>query len=183
MMVTRAVRTLALAALVGCGFVARASAQGCDLDCPGANSTGPSMIRLVAQNGGGMSDPAGSFTVELRDLANNPVSNAVVRVELFASDVVFCATQQGAFTQHQATFVEGLTDQAGRFTAVLRGHGTGPPQQGVGGADGFEIFGNGFPGKRGHVAAFDPDGAGGLNAGDLSRWLRGVAGAGPYLRG
>jgi len=141
------------------------------------------MIRLVAENGGGVSDPAGSFTVELRDLANNPIPHAVVRVELLTSDVVLCATQQGVFTQQGATFVEGLTDAAGRFTAVLRGHGSGPAQQVTGGPDGFEIFGNGFLVGRGHVTAFDLDGASGLNASDLSRWLGEFASGVPYLRG
>lgn len=186
MPIARTVRTLVLAAWISGALTARAAAQGCEppLGCPdGGNSSAPVILMLVGHDGNGTPDPAGTFTVVLRDLAYNPLSGALVHVELLASDVMFCADQQGAFTRHAATFVEGLTDAAGRFVAAIRGSGSGSAQQAEGGPPGFRIYGNGQLVGSGEAVAFDLDGSGGVGGNDLSIWLAEFVGPIRYLRG
>src|SRR5882672_901644 len=80
------------------------------LGCPdGGNSTAPTMITLVGHDGSGTPDPGGQFSVVLRDLANNPLANAVVRIQLVATDVAFCSSQQAGLVTHAPDAVEGTT--------------------------------------------------------------------------
>src|SRR5262245_11313035 len=57
------------------------------------NSTTPSCISLVGSNGG-VPAAVGTFTVVVRDLANNPVANAAVVIDLGPCvDLHVCADQ------------------------------------------------------------------------------------------
>src|SRR5262249_5426389 len=71
-------------------FIASAAMAG--IPSPG-NSTTPSCITLVGSVAGTV-DPAGTFTVIVRDLANNPLAGASVVVDLAAChDEAICNDQ------------------------------------------------------------------------------------------
>ena len=162
----------------------RAQICALPLNCPSlANSTHPSFIALMGHDGSGNTDPRGEFLVVFRDIANNPIPNAVIRVELTVSDVVLCADQQAGLTGHGASYVEGLTDQAGMFTVSLRGAGAGAAQQILSGPRGGQIFGNGQLLANIEVVAYDLDGTGGVGANDLSLWLQDFGLGQDFLRG
>ncbi len=168
------VRSVSLAAMLLLLQAASGRAQGCvpPLGCPSpANSTVPRIIALMGHDGSGNTDPHGEFQVVFRDLANNPMPNAVIRVELTVFDVVLCADQQAELTGHGPSYVEGLTNQAGVFTVRLRGAGAGVAQQIPSGPRGGKIFGNGQLLATVEVVAYDLDGTGGVGANDLSLWL------------
>ena len=72
-----------------------ANAQICGGCIEPANSTVPACITLVGRDGTGAADPRGQFTVTIRDIANNPMANALVRVDLGAApDLFLCGTQE-----------------------------------------------------------------------------------------
>src|SRR5258705_9491933 len=111
MRLTRTLSTFVLLPLIASSLPRDASAVVfCE---PSAHtSSAPTIIRLVGQNGGGVTDPAGTFTVVVRDAASVPMANRSVVVEVDAIDVVFCAAQDGNFAQHSTTSVQGFTDAA-----------------------------------------------------------------------
>ncbi len=163
---------LAAACLLVCASVP-AHAQIIIDPGPG-NSIIPSVIRLVGRDGNGVADTSGEFQVKVRDLANNPVPNARLRVTFLpASSAKLCATQGPAVSAVHCDparpWVEGLTGADGNWTATLVGCSAGPATAWTGGtaeisADGVLL---GFP----RVAILDLGGCDGMGANDLSLWL------------
>jgi hypothetical protein len=181
---TRSAACLAALALTALTVLASPSlAQvvcGGGLGCPDAgNSTIPSLIVLVGHDGSGTPDPAGQFMITIRDLANNPLPNVTIRLQLTASDVGFCASQAAGLVVHLPDAVEGVTDARGQFIASVKGMGVGAASHTAGGV---QIYANGVLQGEPNIAAIDLDGSGGAGINDLAVWL-GDFGSGPqYLR-
>ncbi len=157
--------------LAVCGVLA-ASAAFASVPSP-SNSTVPACISLVGNNGG-VIDPAGQFTVTVRDLANVPINNSLVVVDFSAcSGLTLCNT--GAFagvtldcgTQTARAF----TGVGGTVTFRIAGHannsGNQPPYATYN--DG-KVFADGVQIGQPTVHAFDHN-ASGMGAADLSAWL------------
>jgi hypothetical protein len=157
-----------------------------------ANSYAPAFIRLVGHDGNGIADPAGRFHVVIRDLANNPIANTVVRVELHGSDLRMASTPALPWLHVDCATrsVWGLTDAQGRLEFAVLGYANNPfgagPGAAAGGARILE-YPPGVPccGPGGinlissTVAAADHDGDG-LDVLDVSRFLADL-GSGIYF--
>jgi len=148
------------------------------------NSTTPSCISLVASNGVEPSQAFGQFEVVVRDLANNPVVNALVEVDLSHIPELFIASTQmdpDMAVDCIGRKVSKRTDANGRVVFCILGEGTSasPPVTLLGGG---QIFANGTYIGDPTVSAFDLDGALGLGAGDLSVFLGDFASGQNYGR-
>lgn len=163
---------LLLATLVACS-AASATAAPVSVPSPG-NSTIPSFIMLVGQNGAGVADPAGDFTVTVRDIANNPVPGTLVTLDFANAPGLFVCIDPGqpgvsvsCATGHPV--VTKVTDAEGKVTMTLIGGSdplrSAPALQSVAIFDAIQLLGNV------RLAALDLDGSGGVGANDLAFWL------------
>jgi hypothetical protein len=156
-----------------CGLLA-ASAAFASVPSP-ANSTTPPCVRLVGNNGA-TADPAGTFTVTVRDLANLPINNSLVVIDFSGcSGLVIC--NSNAFDA--ASTVDCGTQTVRKFTGVggsasftILGHAnnSGGNQPPYGSYNSGKIFADGVLLGSPSVSAFDHDG-GGLGPADLAAWL------------
>lgn len=150
-----------------------------------ANSTVPACITLVGHDATGAPDPRGLFTVTVRDLANNPTANALVRIDVTpAADLTFCGTQQAGLvvsTSATAMFVEGRTNLLGQFTVSLMGGSNGmgnrTPSLNLG-----KIYADGVLIGSPTVSVLDLDGTSGVGINDLAVWLADFSSAQPFGR-
>jgi hypothetical protein len=162
------------ALLVACAPAARAQTQPPDP----SNSSCP-LIITVAGSTGGLADPAGSFCVVLRDIANNPIPGARIVVDLSGCpDVKICSDvlDPGATVDCTGARFEKITDSSGSACFTLPGGSTG----GIGrpaSSPCAQIWGE-LSGAGGltllcavPVATFDLGGRSGVDAGDLAVWL------------
>jgi len=154
-----------------CGLLA-ASAAFASVPSP-ANSTTPPCVRLVG-NSGGVMDPAGTFTVTVRDLANLPINNSLVVVDFSScSGLTICTTASAGVTVDCGTqTARAFTGVGGTVTMTLGGHannsgGNVPPYASYN--DG-KIFADGVLLSSPSVSTFDHDGSG-MGPADLSAWL------------
>lgn len=167
-------RRLLLAVAAVLAWPALASAQICGGCVGGGNSSIPSCVRLVGRDALGVPDPAGLFSVIVRDLANNPIPNSLVRVDLSeAPDMHLCSSQAPGLVVSAvpgAMYVEGRTNASGVFSATIVGGSNG-----AGGAvtllNGGRIYADGVLLGYTTVSALDLDGSGGVGINDLSVWL------------
>jgi hypothetical protein len=148
-----------------------------------ANSTTPACIFLVGSTGG-VPDPAGTFTVTVRDLANNPLNGASVVIDLAnCSDIAICDDQLdgAALVNCAAKTTRKFTDALGNVTFTVLGgsNGGGNATTLIGGG---RIFANGTLIGSPTAAAFDLDSAAGIGANDLSAWLGDFGSGFPYGR-
>jgi hypothetical protein len=155
-----------------CGLLA-ASAAFASVPSP-ANSTVPPCISLVGDDGAGTIDGDGEFTVTVRDLANFPINNSLVVVDLSnCSGLVLCDNNELGFTVDCGTqTVRGFTGAGGTITFRVKGHannsgGNVAPYSAYNCA---RIFADGVLLGSPSVAAYDHDGSG-MGAADLSAWL------------
>lgn len=141
--------------------------------CSSANSTMPTGIRLVGMTDG-VPDPAGAFSVTVRDYGNNLIPNAEVVVD-FSS--CLSHVQLGATQPYPGSSVDCPSHTAHARTNAL-------------GVARFDIVGCGIPNSAAFssratirvvyfctlgqvpVVAFDLDGVGGIGANDLAVWTR-----------
>jgi hypothetical protein len=147
----------------------------------GGNSTTPACISLVGWNNGSAS-PRGTFEVVVRDLANNPLVGAIVKVDLSnALDLVLCAQQlaPGIVVDCPTASASQTSDVNGRVVFTLLGGGVGPASTLLGGA---RIYANGTLIASPTVSAYDLDGHNGVGANDLSLWLTDFGTGNPYGR-
>src|SRR5689334_12971543 len=139
----------------------------------GGNSTVPACISLVGTNGAGVPDPVGAFTVVIRDLANNPIAGALVRVDLSgATDLRLATTQQAGLTVVStcgAMYVEGLTDANGQITMTLVGSSNAAG--GVSSLDNGRVYADGVLQASPTVSVYDLDGHDGVGSNDFSLWF------------
>jgi hypothetical protein len=136
------------------------------------NSTTPACITLVG-NTAGIADPLGTFTVTVRDLANNPLNGASVVIDLInCTDLAICDDQLdgAALVNCAAKTTRKFTDALGQvsFTVVGGSNGGGNATTLLGGG---RIYANGTLIGSPTVSAIDLDGASGVGANDLSAWL------------
>ncbi len=139
-----------------------------------ANSTIPKLIWIVGRSSAGLADTAGRFRVVYRDIANNPITNALIRVEfLAAAGVRLCGAQESSVTAMDCgapnPWVEGLTGPDGSWSPSLTGCSNGTA--GIS-PDGLARFHSpiGVLGSA-RVAILDLAGCNGMGANDLSIWL------------
>lgn len=147
------------------------------------NSTTPACITLVG-NAGGIVDPAGTFTVTVRDLANNPLNGASVVIDLAgATDIAICSNQLdlNATVNCASKTTRKFTNIAGQVTFVVLGgsNGSGNATTLLNGA---KIFANGVLIGSPTAAVYDLDGANGVAINDLSVWLGDFGSAQPWGR-
>ena len=136
-----------------------------------ANSTTPSCISLVG-NTAGVPDATGTFTVVVRDLANNPLSGASVVVDLSGcTELAICDDQldANALVTCGSKTTRKFTDGLGSVTFTVLGGGNGNPAATLLG--GAKIFANGTLIASPTAAAYDQDGQLGIGASDLSSFL------------
>jgi len=138
-----------------------------------ANSSVPSAVWFVGRDGSGDPDPAGQFTIEVRNLANQPMPNAVVVISFEDCGAVSMAASGypvgiTADCAPGARLVREATDANGRATFILPGAAL---QGGTQSAACALIFANGTPMGQLHVATADLDGSGGVGANDVSLWF------------
>jgi hypothetical protein len=136
------------------------------------NSSVPSCFSLVG-SAATTPDPHGTFTVIVRDLANNPLNGASVVVDLSnAHDLKICNDQldAGATVNCAAKTTRKFTDITGSvsFTVLGGSNGSGNANTLLGAG---RIFANGTLIGSPTVSAFDLDGANGVGINDLSVWL------------
>jgi hypothetical protein len=136
------------------------------------NSTVPPCIALVGSDGANASG-IGTFTVVVRDLANNPVPGVMVRVDITsAPDLRFCAQQlaPGILMDCPTGAASAVTDLAGRAVFTLMGAGLATTVPGSSLNNG-RIYADGFLIGSPTVSAYDLDGASGVGANDFSLWF------------
>jgi hypothetical protein len=165
---TGLVRKAMLLTAAGC-LIASAAMAG--VPSPG-NSVTPPCISLVG-NLAGVPDAAGSFTVTVRDLANNPLNGSSVVVDLSGcTDLSMCADQldAGATVNCAAKTTRKFTNLAGQVSFIVLGgsNGSGNATTLLAGA---KIYANGTLIGSPTAAAFDLDGINGVGINDLSAWL------------
>ncbi len=152
------------------GFVARASAEG---EPSPSNSSIPPLIPIVGHSSIGVSDPVGDIQIVYRDLANNPIPNALIVLDFSAcTELRLCSSQHdpNVTVDCTARTVSRRSDAAG--TAHFRVIGWSIATPGTPGSpyDSGKIFADGNYLGGPSVAIYDLDGHG-LSASDLSSWL------------
>jgi len=156
--------------IAACGLFV-ASVAMASVPSPG-NSICPPCVQLVGQSGG-VSDPAGNFTVTVRDLANIPINNSLVVIDLSAcSGLQICGTQPGLTVDCATQTVRGFTGPTGTITISILGHAnnSGGDQPPFNPANCAKIFADGVLLCSPSVQTYDMDG-GGMGPADLSAWL------------
>jgi hypothetical protein len=156
-----------------------------------ANSNVPSCVSLVG-SAAGVPDALGTFTVTVRDLANNPLSGASVVVDLSAClELSLCNDQldANALVNCASKTTRKFTDGLGQVTFTVLGGGTFIPVPPPGFAKpastfigGGRIFANGTLIGSPTVAAYNLDGQLGVAGGDLAVFLTDFASGQPYGR-
>src|ERR1051325_7173983 len=127
------------------------------------NSTVPSCIKLVGSKVG-VPDPHGTFSIIVRDLANNPLNGASVVVDLSnCPDLRLCGDQldAGATVNCPAKTTRKFTDVTGTVTFTV----LGSSKAGVAANElqnAGRVFANGTLIKSPTVSAFDLDGGSGV---------------------
>lgn len=133
-------------------------------------STFPSHVNYAGWNGIA-SDPAGTFTVVVRDDGGNPVAGCPVTLDFPPLDIRVAAWQPDPIlvTSCADRTITLKTDAAGRVSVAVVGGGkagfgsTGPLWA--------TLSAGGIPLGPVSCSVFDLDGVGGVGANDLSLWL------------
>lgn len=163
---TRKVMALVVAVTMSVLPTSRASAE--PISPP--NASLPACITLVGSNGSTAS-PAGRFEVIMRDLANNPIPNAHIVVDLAnAPDLHLCAQQlaNGVVADCPNNRASAITDANGRAVFTLMGSALAGPGSGL---HNGRIYADGVLLGSPTVSAFDLDGVSGVGANDFSLWF------------
>jgi hypothetical protein len=137
-----------------------------------ANCTVPAHFALVGSNSG-VPDGVGSFTIVVRDIANNPANGASVVIDLSnCADLALCSNplDPSAIVNCAAKTERKFTDITGSVTFTLVGGSNGSGNASTL-ASAVKIQANGVPIGSPTASAFDLDGHGGVGVNDLSVWL------------
>ena len=146
-----------------------------------ANSTTPGCVPLVGSTAG-VPDGNGTFSVTVRDLANNPLSGASVVIDISGcSELAICDDQldANALVVCISKTTRKFTDGLGSVSFTVLGGASGPAATLIGGG---KIFANGTLIGSPTVNAYDLNGILGLGAADLSTFLADFASGNPYGR-
>jgi len=169
-------RLVLKAVLLGAAATLVASAAFAGVPSASNSTLGPSPngFRLMGQSGGVPDGNSGGLiTIVVRDLANNPLNNASVVIDLSnAADLRLCNNQldANAIVNCAAKTTRKFTDITGTVQFIVLGgsNGAGNATTLLGGG---RIFANGTLISSPTVAAYDLDGANGVGINDLSVWL------------
>lgn len=171
--------------LSACGMLVAAAAFA-GVPSPG-NSTLPSpAFFTMVGHASGVPDVAGTFTITVRDLANNPINGSAVVLDFAsAADLVPASDQldAGASTVNcVGKTVRKFTDPTGAvvFTVVGATNNTGASAGA--GLGGCKVYADGVLLGSMTVASLDQDGGGGTGANDLSLWLTDTGSLGYFGR-
>lgn len=162
---------MSVAVFCSCATVSSPARAQVIVDPSPHNNTIPLQILIVGRDANNGVDPRGSFSITCRDFANVPTPGVKLRV-LFppASGARLCATQVASITAMQCdqagSWVEGVSDQSGHWSATIAGCGATDASQGY-----AQIYGNGVLWGYARVAILDLIGCDGVGANDLSQWL------------
>jgi hypothetical protein len=165
---TGLVRKAMLLTAAGC-LIASAAMAG--VPSPG-NSVTPPCIQLVG-SASGVPDAVGSFTVTVRDLANNPLNGASVVVDLSGcTDIAICQDQLdgAAIVNCTAKTTRKFTNLAGQVSFTVLG-GSNGANNATTLLAGAKIYANGTLIGSPTASVFDLDGSNGVAINDLSVWL------------
>jgi hypothetical protein len=171
-----------------CGLLA-ASAAFAAVPDPGNSSFNKVNLNLVGHDGTSP-DAFSPFTVNVKDLAGNPIQGSIVVVDFSGcSDIQFCEDQLGNSTADCPTrTVRKTTDVNGNATFNIIGGAlidSGDPDGSdcncvIVYADGVNIVETSDGAMN--AGAFDLDNAGGIGVADLSLWLGDFGAAAGALR-
>jgi len=159
--------------VLGALLLVSAQASRAGTGAPALHSKSPARITLVGSTAG-VPDAIGTFTVTAIDLANNPMRNVSVIIDLSGCpDVAICADplDAAAMVNCVAKMVRKFTDSAGNvsFTVLGAGSGTGDfialPHS-------AKIYVNGSLIGSPTAAVLDLDGMNGVGINDLAVWLQ-----------
>lgn len=169
------------ATLLACGGLLVASAAMAAVPSPAPDSVIPCGINLVGTTGiGGTADAKGQFTIQVNDLALNPIpgSSVVVSFNTCTPDTRVCATQSYPISGIVADCsgvvgeVSAVTDGAGEVILRVTG-GSNNLASGTPGA-GFKcaiVYADGVALGTVNVGIFDQNGGGGVSVPDVSLFL------------
>jgi len=137
-----------------------------------ANSSVPSHVLMVGRRDALADTALGSFTIVVRDLANNPLRNVTVEFRVLnclGARLAADPLQPGVTARCATHGYTAVTNTAGEVRMCLLGGGTigSPPG---GGACG-QVFAAGTLIGQPSVALLDLDGGSGVGINDLSLWL------------
>lgn len=137
-------------------------------------STIPATILVVGIDAAGTPDPAGEFSVEVRDFYNRPLGGITVTVDFSqCGEVRLCSDPHdaAAIVHCPTQTVRKETNTAGRATfRVVGGSNAAPGAPGALGPCAHFYF-EGVHGGVARVAIYDLVGNNGLGSSDLSAWL------------
>jgi hypothetical protein len=155
--------------LAVCGLMV-ATAASANVPDP-SQSTCPNFIKLVGSDGA-VADPAGTFSVTVKDLAGNVIANSSVVIDFSACvDMLFCSDQLGNSTADCPSMtVRKFTDGAGVASFTIVGNALTTISAGSP-ANSVKIFADGVLLCSINAAAFDLNSAAGVNGLDLSQFL------------
>jgi hypothetical protein len=165
-----------------CGLLVAAAAMA-NVPSP-ANSTAPAYVKMMG-TAAGTPDPGASFTVVVRDLANNPIANSQVVLDLAnCTDARLCADAIPGLTIDCVTkTVRTFTDGTGSATLMAIGGGTNTGALPGPGAGCARILADGVNLVNATLNIYDENGgvtANGVEVTDLSAFLRDL-GTGTYF--
>lgn len=165
-----------------CGVLVAAAAMA-GVPSP-ANSTYPQFVKVMG-TAGGVPDPGASFQVTVRDLANNPIANSQVTLDLAnCPDIRLCSDAIAGLTIDCVTkTVRAFTDPAGQVTLMGIGAATNTGALPGAGAGCARILADGVNLVNATANAYDENGgvtANGVEISDLNAFLKDL-GTGIYF--
>jgi len=134
----------------------------------------PPMIALVGHDANGVADPRGEFLIAVRDLANNPMPNSVVTIDLSACvEARLCSDPHdpAAIVNCGLRSVSKVTDINGEVRFRLVGCSVGTPGQPGADYNCARVYADGMFGGAPSVAIYDLGGCDGVDSSDLSNWV------------
>ncbi len=170
-------RSFALAAILAAGGLQAVPAQAVPNKIPSpANSTRPTVIRVVGRGADGP-DASGTFTIVLRDLANNPLADDRVVIDFSQCPDVRLATEAapGQYVDCASRTVAGFSDMNGAVTFTIVGAGTNLGAAAGAALNCAAVSAEGVMLSHPTVCIYDQDGAvrmPGMGATDLFSFVR-----------
>jgi hypothetical protein len=159
--------------LTVCGLLVAGAAMA-GVPSPSNSTKSSNCVRYVGLKVG-VADPAGLFTVTVKDLVPNVIANSQVVIDFSACGDTHSANQASQEVALNLTVdgtnktVRALTNGSGVATCKIVG-GVTASRTPVAAANCAKIFADGVLLSSVSVNAFDQDGAGGVALADLSLW-------------